>query len=94
MLPSREILAIVELIYFVPALFLALTVVFRHGYSKQLGWLSLILLCLLLICFSSSTIESYTLSHPSGGLITASIVFTSFGLASLLVALQGYIGRL
>jgi hypothetical protein len=94
MLPPREILAVVQLVYFVPALALSLMASWRHGFRKQLGWFSLIMLCLFRICGASTLIAATTEAHLSSGLITASLVFTSFGLASLIVALQGYMSRL
>lgn len=87
-----EIIAIVDLVYFVPALVLAILVSVRHGFSKQLGWASMIMLSLFRIGGGISTIVA--VYHPSVGAFTAAFVMDSFGLVSLIIGLHGFGNRL
>jgi len=92
MISHRNVLSILELVYFVPALILSLIITRRHGFSRQLGWIALVVLSLFRI--SGASTEIAATFKPSTGLITASFILQSFGLASLIFALQGLVMRL
>ena len=92
MVAPKVILSAVELAYFVPVLPLAILLVLRHGFSKKLGWLSMIILSLFRISGASTQIAA--VYKPSSGLITATLVLQSFGLASIVVCCQGLLNRL
>lgn len=92
-LRPRDILAIIELIYFVPVLVSGLIVCYRHGFSKQMGWLSIVVLACFRIGASSTWIAA-SYHDTSNGLVVASIILQSFGVASILIAIQGLLHRL
>ena len=92
-LRGRDILAIIELIYFVPILFVAIICCRRHGFSKQLGWLSMVVLACFRIGASSTWIAA-SYDSKVNGLVTASIILQSFGMASIIVSLQGLLRRM
>ncbi|KAJ9613459.1 hypothetical protein H2200_003401 [Cladophialophora chaetospira] len=92
-LRPSDILSIIELIYFVPVLVAAVLVCRRHGFSKQLGWFSMVMLA----CFRIGATATWIAASYHGnvnGLVTASIVLSHFGLASILISLQGLLTRL
>ena len=92
-LRPRDILAVIELIYFVPVLVAAILVCRRHGFSKQLGWLSIVMLACFRISATSTWIAA-SYDTTVNGLVTASIILQNFGLASILISLQGLLHRL
>ena len=92
-LRPRDILAIIELIYFVPVLVVALINCRRHGFSKQLGWLSMVVLACFRIGATTTWIAA-SYDSTVNGLVIASIILQNFGLASILICLQGLLNRL
>ncbi|OAL35837.1 hypothetical protein AYO20_04987 [Fonsecaea nubica] len=77
-----EILDILELIYFTPALIASAYIVYKHGHHKRLGWRFLVMICLFrLIGAITSLID---VKHPSSGLTITYDVMTSFGLSAIL----------
>ena len=92
MVQPKVILSAIELVYFIPALVLAIMLVLRHGFSKKLGWLSMVILSLFRISGASTQIAA--VYKPSNGLITATLILQSFGLASIVVCCQGLLNRL
>ena len=92
-LRPRDILAIIELVYFTPVLVAAVLVCRRHGFSKQLGWFSMVMLACFRIAATTTWIAA-SYDDTVNGLVTASIVLSRFGLASILVSLQGLLSRL
>ncbi|KAL9110110.1 MAG: hypothetical protein Q9227_005304 [Pyrenula ochraceoflavens] len=87
----REILDVIELVYYVPALVLAGLVCYKHGLGRQLGWVFLVLLSLLRIIGASTGIANY--SHPSKGLSEASNITYNIGLSPLIMILMGVLKR-
>ena len=92
-LQPRDILALIELIYFVPVLVAAVLVCNRHGFGKGLGWFSMIMLACFRIS-ATTTFIAASYDNTVTGLVTASIILSKFGLASILVSLQGLLVRL
>lgn len=91
-LTSREILDIVEIIYYAPALLIALYVVRKHGHGRQSGWIYLCILALLRLIGASTGIAA--VYHPSTGLIECSLITITVGISPLLLALLGILKRL
>lgn len=94
MLDSHGALAIAELVFFAPALCIALFVVLRHGFSRQQGWFYLVLLSLLRIVGYSCLLYAENNNDPSTGLLEAYFICTSIGTAPLLLAWMGFLMRI
>ncbi|KZF21816.1 hypothetical protein L228DRAFT_269270 [Xylona heveae TC161] len=89
---TRGRLAIAEIVYYAPALVLAVIVMLRHGFRRQLGWIYLAILALVRIIGSSMQIASE--QDPSNtGLITTAAILSSVGLSPLLLAMAGLLKR-
>lgn len=88
---AREILYAIELVFWLPALFVSIYVTRKHGWSKQLGWISLTILSIFRLIGATTGIVA--IYKPSTGLIETSIITNSVGLISLIVALRGLISR-
>ena len=91
MLTERGKLAIAELVFYVPALFLAIIVTSRHGFSKSFGWVYLVMLALIRIV--GSILELVLMSKASVGLIVAAGILNGIGLSPLLFAMLGLLKR-
>ena len=92
-LRGRDILAIIDLIYYIPVLIIAILVCRRHGFKKQLGWLSIVVLACFRISASSTWIAA-SYDDTINGLVTASIILSSFGLVSIIFSIKGLLLRL
>ncbi|KAF2157307.1 hypothetical protein K461DRAFT_273461 [Myriangium duriaei CBS 260.36] len=93
MLSPHEILDIVELVYYVPVLFISAFVCFKHGFTRSSGYLYLVILSLLRLIGASTGIAA--VQHPSNtNLLIASIVCSGIGLSPLLLALLGFTDRI
>lgn len=92
MVTSSEVLDIIEIVYYVPALPVAAYVCFKHGFSREAGWLTLVILSLVRIIGAATGIAAVT--DPSTGLITTSLVMSSIGSATLVAALTGVVNRI
>jgi hypothetical protein len=90
-LSSRTILNIVELVYYGPALLIALWIWNKHGMGKLSGWIYLALLAVVRIVGAATSIAAA--SNPSQGLIEASAIAYGIGLTPLFLAWLGVIGR-
>ena len=78
MLNAKGDLSAVELAFFAPAFCIALFVLFRHGFNKQLGWLYVCLLSILRIVGAAATLYSQTKNDYSDGILeTAAITSLS-----------------
>lgn len=88
-------LAVSEIVFFGLAFILSIFVVLRHGFSRQAGWIFLLLLCILRLIGGSATL--YIRTHPfppSEDLVETASITSSIGLAPLLMAHAGILGRL
>ena len=89
----REIVDIVEIIFYVPALGLSVWCCVRHGAGRQLGWFYLVVLALLRLIAASTGIAS--VHDPTNTNLTATwLTCYGIGLSPLLLALQGILKRL
>ncbi|MCJ1393146.1 hypothetical protein MMC18_006018 [Xylographa bjoerkii] len=90
---TEEIIAIVELCVYIPIFPLALIVVFRHGWRKQLGWIYLAIFCLVRIAGGGFKIASVKYPDNSTDLEWSAIL-QSVGLSPLLMATMGLLKRI
>src|SRR5947209_16697000 len=90
-LSSRTILNIVELVYYGPALLLALWIVNKQGMGRHSGWIYLAILAVVRIVGAATGIAAN--SNPSQGLIETSEIAYSIGLSPLFLAWLGVIKR-
>lgn len=88
---NREVLDIIDLIYYFPAFGLAIWICIKHGLGRQLGWIYLVILSLMRIIAGATGIANA--NNPSSGLTEASAIAYSVGLAPLILALMGMLKR-
>lgn len=88
---SREVLYIIEILYWVPASIVSGYVMYVHGFSKQMGWYSLGLLSIFRIIGAITGILG--IGHPSEGLYETTFICASIGLMALIGALSGLMLR-
>ncbi|KIY02967.1 uncharacterized protein Z520_01432 [Fonsecaea multimorphosa CBS 102226] len=81
-LSSFEILDILELLFFVPALIASAYVVYKQGIRKRLGWRFLIMICLFRLVGAITSLIA--VRHPSSGLTITYDVMNSFGLSAII----------
>lgn len=91
-LSSRQDLNIVELVYYGLSLPFIAFVLVKHGFGRQIGWFYLAVLAILRIVGASTGLASE--SHPSQGLIEASVICYSIGISPLLLSLLGILKRI
>jgi len=91
MITDREGLSIGTLIFYLPALFIASYVAFKHGFGRQAGWTLLIVLSLCRIIESICEIVSE--SSLSNGVVIAFVILSGVGLSSLIVAMLALLKR-
>ena len=90
---TEEVIAIVELCIYIPIFPLALIVIFRHGWKKQLGWIYLAIFCLVRIAGAGFKIASVKYPDNSTDLEWSAIL-QSVGLSPLLMATMGLLKRM
>ncbi|KAL2009787.1 hypothetical protein VTN00DRAFT_5594 [Thermoascus crustaceus] len=91
MVNPREMLDIIELIFYVPALIISIFVSARHGFGRQLGWIFLCILSIIRLVGAVTGIAS--IRNPSEGLFEATFITNSAGLSPLLLAMLGMLKR-
>jgi hypothetical protein len=85
--------SIAEIIVYVPALAIAASLAFRHGFGRSSGWFFLIIFCLARIIGPAMQIA--TSSNPTEtALYTGSSILQSIGLSPLELAAIGLLSRL
>lgn len=92
MFHAREWVSVVELVFYIPTLILALIVCSRHGFRRSSGWVYTLVLCIVRIVGAICQLVSY--HDHSSGVITATAVIDSIGLSPLLLATLGVLSRL
>ncbi|KAF2241062.1 hypothetical protein BU26DRAFT_410496, partial [Trematosphaeria pertusa] len=83
--------SVVELVFYIPTLILALIVCSRHGFRRSSGWVYTLVLCIVRIVGAICQLVSY--HDHSSGVITATAVIDSIGLSPLLLATLGVLSR-
>lgn len=91
MFTKSEIVDIIELIYFVPALPLAIYVTYKHGIRREAGWLTLIILALVRIIGASTGIAA--VQTGSINLYICYYVTSNIGSTLLVASLTGLVNR-
>ncbi|KAK5937528.1 hypothetical protein PMZ80_010148 [Knufia obscura] len=93
MISSSEIIDIVEIVYFGPALLASIYICVKHGFSKEAGWFLLIILSLARLIGASTGIAA--LSDPTNSsLIACSLILSSIGSTILVATLTGIVNRI
>lgn len=92
MVNTTEAITYAELCVYVPIFFLTLIIIFRHGFQRQLGWIYLVIFCLIRCAGAGFKIASE--HHPSNKTdIEWSSILQSVGLSPLLMASLGLLKR-
>ena len=90
---TQEVIAILELCLYIPIMPLALMIVFRHGWHRQLGWIYLVAFCIIRIVGAGFRMAS-TKNPGSSTDLEASSILQSIGLSPLLLASLGLLKRM
>ncbi|EXJ84718.1 hypothetical protein A1O3_05388 [Capronia epimyces CBS 606.96] len=90
-LSAPEILSIIELIFFAPAILVSVYVVYKHGHQRQYGWRFLVLICLFRLIAGITQLVS--VHHPSSGLTICYDIMNSFGISAIVYAALGLLNR-
>lgn len=93
MVSSGEILYIIELIYFTPALPVAIYICTKHSWSRQNGWFLLFMLSLIRLVGSCCGIAAYQV-YTNTSLWEAALILESIGSATLVAAFTGIVNRI
>uniref|UniRef100_A0A093Y042 DUF7702 domain-containing protein n=1 Tax=Talaromyces marneffei PM1 TaxID=1077442 RepID=A0A093Y042_TALMA len=88
---ANQIVSVVEIVVYVPALLLSLIVCNRHGFSRSSGWYYTFTLSLIRIIGDVLLLLTY--SNTSTGLLIAAVIFDHIGLTPLLLATLGMLSR-
>jgi hypothetical protein len=88
---ARDTIALVELIFYIPFLFLSVFVCYRHGFSRSSGWLYTIILCIVRII--GGILQFVSHNDHSIGLLETTLVLDSVGITPLLLATLGLLSR-
>lgn len=91
MVRGSEILDIIEVIYFTPALPVAIYICVKHGFNREAGWLVLLILSIIRIVGSSCGIAAF--SKYNGTLLEVSLIMGNIGSATLVAAFTGITNR-
>jgi hypothetical protein len=89
---SRDVVSVVELLFFIPTAILAIITCCKHGFNRSSGWIYTLILCIVRII--GATCQFLSHSNHSSGLIQATIIIDSIGLSPLLLATLGMLSRL
>ncbi len=77
-----------------PALIVAIFILFRHGFRRQLGWIYLVLLSLLRIIGASVVLYMESTGDESTSLYVTAAITSAVGTAPLLLLLLGVLSRI
>jgi hypothetical protein len=92
MVDYRQGLSILEMVVYIPALFMALFMGFRHGFGRQAGWYFFILFSLARLIGNGCYLA--TINDPTNtNLFIAYAVCNSIGLSPLLMGLLAGLSR-
>jgi len=91
-LDERGDISIAIICIYLPIFFLALLLTLRHGFSRQAGWVSLLIFTIFRIVGGALHIAAEKTSPPSIGLFSAAFAIESAGVAALLLCTLGFIG--
>ncbi|KIW17907.1 hypothetical protein PV08_05102 [Exophiala spinifera] len=89
---SSSIVAVAELVVYVPSIILAFVVCARHGFSRSSGWYYTFTLCLIRI--AGAVCQLITRKDHSIGLLKTVLVLSHIGLTPLLLSTLGMLSRI
>ncbi|KAF2824621.1 hypothetical protein CC86DRAFT_45165 [Ophiobolus disseminans] len=89
---ARDVVAGIEMVFFIPAALLSIFICARHGFRRSSGWIYTLILCIFRIAGAVCQFLSH--SDHSSGLIQTTIIIDSIGLSPLLLATLGMLSRL
>lgn len=89
---EQDVVAAVELAFYIPTTILAIFVCARHGFNRSSGWIYTLILCIVRVV--GAIIQLQSRHNPSNGLIEAKIIVDSIGISPLLLATLGLLSRL
>lgn len=92
MVNASEILDIVEIAFFVPALPLSIYICLKHGFKREAGWLLLTILSIIRIVGAACGIAASKDGNHT--LIEVSMIMSSVGSATLVAAFTGITNRI
>lgn len=90
-LTSGEVLDIVNIIYYIPALAVSVYVAIRHGFRRSNGWLYILALDVTRIV--GSTLGILAVQKKNSTLAQIAAVLSSVGLSVLIHAIVGLLRR-
>lgn len=86
-------ISIIQLVFFLPALAIAVILAYRHGIRRSSGWVYLVILALMRIIGASMQLA--TISSPDNtSIATGSQILQNIGLSPLILVLLGLITRI
>ncbi|KAF4628256.1 hypothetical protein G7Y89_g9902 [Cudoniella acicularis] len=91
MVAYREIISIVQVSFYAPAILGGIFLAFRHGFAKSSGWVLLITFSLLRLV--GAVLEIVAISNPTKQVVTGAMVCTSIGLSPLTLMCLGLMDR-
>ena len=91
MISGRETVSIVELVFYIPCLFLSLIVARRHGFLRHLGWIYLTVF--VVIRGTGAALQIVASSDGNFSLETGAVILSSIGLSPLLLCMCGLLRR-
>lgn len=91
MVTKSEVLDIIEIVFFAPALPISLYVCYKQGFGRDSGWILLTLLSLVRVVGAAIGIAAT--QNPTSDLITAALVLSSIGSTFLVAAFSGLVNR-
>ncbi|KAN0110649.1 hypothetical protein V8E51_007036 [Hyaloscypha variabilis] len=91
-LDKHGYVSIVELIVFIPCIPLGIAVCLRHGFKRTSGWIFVVILSV--IRTAGAVCQLLTYDHPTEGLIKATLILDSIGIAPLMLTVLGVLARL
>jgi hypothetical protein len=94
MLNPKGDLSAAELAFFSPALLIGVYIIVRHGFSRRLGWLYIVLLSILRIIGASCTLYMETNNDYTASLLETAAITSAVGTTPLLLALMGFLERI
>jgi len=95
MTTSRDIVSIIELVFYLPCTILTILLIFKHGYRRPATWLAACIPLFLLegLRLAGAGLELASRREGREQLFTRSLILDAIGLAPLLLALIGLLRK-
>jgi hypothetical protein len=88
----KDGIAILQLIVYIPCLFIAIFLTFRHGLRKSSSWYFIAIFTLIRITGACCLLATISKPH-NRGLYTAAIICSAIGLSPLILTCVGLLSR-